>query len=82
MKKMNVFLNTAILGALLMLTLLLWAGPNANAGVPASGEYLRSATVPASGAVYILARHDDPPPHKRADDPPPPRRGDDPPPHR
>jgi hypothetical protein len=82
MKRMNVFINMMMLGTLLMLTLLLWAGPNVYAGVPASGDYLTSGTVPASGAIYIIARNDDPPPHKRADNPPPPSLGDDPPPHR
>lgn len=71
-----------ILSGLLVLTMLLWAGPNSYAGVPASGDYLGSSTVPVPGAIYILARNDDPPPHKRADDPPPPRRGGEPPPHR
>jgi hypothetical protein len=79
MKSMKVWINMMMLGALLALTVLVWSSLNAYAGVPASGEYLRSGIVQGSGAVYILAK--EPPPHKRADDPTPPRRGDDPPPH-
>jgi hypothetical protein len=81
MKRMNFFINMTMLGTLLMLTLLLWAGPNAYAGVPASGDYLTSGAAPGSGPIYIIAGNDDPPPHKRADDPAPPSLGE-PPPHR
>ena len=42
---------------------------------------VQNMTAPTE-APTLIAKNDDPPPHRRADDPPPTRRGDDPPPHR
>ena len=71
MRTGSFLLSIVVLGGLLGLLLIPTAAPGINSGV----DGLTTAVGPIPGVTspmnLLLARHDDPPPHKRNDDPPP-----------
>ncbi len=70
MRSGNFLFSTVVLGGLLGLLLIPTTVPSIHSGVGG----LTAAVVPIPGVTsplnFFVARHDDPPPHKRHDDPP------------
>jgi hypothetical protein len=81
MKTKNLFLPTAVLGALLVLLLSPYAVSSAYSGFVGSPTITAGGPGPAADITWYPSKHDDPPPHGRADGQPANGKGDDPPPH-
>ncbi len=81
MRTMNLFLNIAILGGLLVILFSPYAVPIAYSGFVGSPAIMGGSSVPAADIAWFPSNNDDPPPHQRAGGPQPIGKGDDPPPH-